>query len=200
MRFGFPRGFRSAIFLAAFGIGWPVTVHGLDCGLPTPAFFDSINENVDPTKRAVDLEARVALDTLSPIVFSGRLVSIRHLSGPSTPGRFELLGFKDVKVLKGTLPRSKIDRTAMVAFNRWCDGGCAHRPLEWAPGALLTIGVSPSPDKVTSEGRTLYRGRVDGQFGPCRGGPLSPLKLMLLAAPPEEIARLDREYPPRKRP
>ncbi|MGX1317333.1 hypothetical protein AB7M17_000786 [Bradyrhizobium sp. USDA 377] len=196
MRFGFLRGIRSAIGLAAFAIGWPVTVYGLDCGLPTSAFFESINPNVDPTKRAVDLEARVALYTLSPIVFSGRLVSIRHLSGPDSG--IELLGFRDVKVLKGVLPRSRVDGIAMVAFDRWCDGGCAHRPLEWAPGAMLTIGVSPSPDKVTSDGKTLYRGRVDGQFGPCHGGPLSPLKLMLLAAPPEEIARLKRDYPHRR--
>lgn len=197
MRFGFPRGTQSAIVLAALGIGWPVTVHGLDCGHPIPASFESTNTTVDPTKRAVDLEARVALDTLSPIVFSGRLVSIRHLS--ETNSGIELLGFRDVKVLRGALPRSSIDGVAAVAFDRWCDGGCAHRPLEWAPGAMLTIGVSPSPDKVTSGGKTLYRGRIDGQFGPCRGGPLSPLKLMLLAAP-EEIARLERDYPPRKRP
>ncbi|MBB4373118.1 hypothetical protein GGD63_005933 [Bradyrhizobium sp. cir1] len=195
MRFGFPRGIRPAILLAALGIGWPVTVHGLDCGLPFPAFFEAINEKVDPTKRAVDLEARAALETLSPIVFSGRLVSIRHLSEPDTG--IELLGFRDVKVLRGALPRSRVDRIAMVAYDRWCDGGCAHRPLEWAPGALLTIGVSPSPDKVSGDGKTLYRGRVDGQFGPCRGGPLSPLKLMLLTAPAEEIVRLKRDYPPR---
>lgn len=196
MRFGFPRGIRSTIFLAA--IGWPVTVHGLDCGLPFPSFFEAINPNVDPTKQAVDLEARVALDTLSPIVFSGRLVSIGHLSKPDSG--IELLGFRDVRILRGRLPRSTIDRRAVVAFERWCDGGCAHRPLEWAPGALLTIGVSSSPDKVTYVGKTLYRGRVDGQFGPCRGGPLSQVKLMLLTAPPEEIARLERDYPPRKRP
>ncbi|EJN08598.1 hypothetical protein PMI42_07208 [Bradyrhizobium sp. YR681] len=198
MRFDVPRSIRPAILLAALGIGWPVTVHGLDCGLPYPAFFESINENVDPAKRAVDLEARVALETLSPIVFSGRLVSLRPVSGADTG--IELLGFKDVTVLKGALRRSKIDRQATVAYYRWCDSGCAHRPLEWAPGALLTIGVSPSPDKVISDGKTLYRGRVDGQFGPCRGGPLSPLKLLLLTAPPEEISRLERDYPPRKRP
>lgn len=198
MRFGFHHGIRPAVVVAAVAIGWPVTVHGLDCGLPIPAHFESINPNVDPSKRAVDLEARVALDTLSPIVFSGRLVSIRHLSKPDSV--IELLGFKDVKVLRGKLPRSKIDGIAMVALDRWCEGGCAHRPLEWTPGALLTIGVSPSPDKVTSYGKTLYRGRIDGQFGPCLGGPLSPLKLMLLTAPPEEIARLERDYPRRKRP
>ncbi|MHC4045272.1 hypothetical protein [Bradyrhizobium sp. 23AC] len=198
MRFGRPRGMRSAIVAAAFAIGWPATVYGLDCGLPMPASFEAIDPNVDPTKRAVDLEARVALDTLSPIVFSGRLVSIRHLSEPDSG--IELLGFRDVKVLRGELPRSNIDGIAVVALDRWCDGGCAHRPFEWAPGALLTIGVSPSPDKVTSGGKMLYRGRIDGQFGPCRGGLLSPLKLMLLAAPPEEIARLERDYPPHKRP
>ncbi|MHC2622724.1 hypothetical protein ACVIW2_004756 [Bradyrhizobium huanghuaihaiense] len=196
MRFAFSRGVRSALFLAALGAGWPATVYGLDCGLPTASYFESVNTNVDPTKTVVDLEARAALENLSPIVFSGRLTSIHHLSGPDTG--IELLGFKDVKVLRGVLPRSKIDRIAMVAYDRWCDGGCAHRPLEWAPGAMLTIGVSPSPDKVTSDGKTLYRGRVDGQFGPCHGGPLSPLKLMLLAAPPEEIARLKRDYPPRQ--
>lgn len=195
MQFGRPRGMRSAIVMAAFAIGWPAAVHGLDCGLPIPAFFEAIAPNVDPTKRAVDLEARVALDTLSPIVFSGRLVSIRHLSGPDSG--IELLGFRDVKVLRGELPRSKIDGIAMIALDRWCDGGCAHRPVEWAPGALLTIGVSASPDKITSDGKTLYRGPIDGQFGPCRGGPLSPIKLMLLTAPPEEIARLVRDYPRR---
>lgn len=158
MRFAFPRGIRSAIFLAALGIGWPVAVHGLDCGLPMPATFESINENVDPAKRAVDLKARVALETLSPIVFSGRLISIRPLTGPNA-NRLELLGFRDVTVLKGTLSRSKVDRIATVAYDRWCDGGCDRRPLEWAPGALLTMGVSPSPDKVTSDGKTLYRGR-----------------------------------------
>jgi len=198
MRFGFPRSIRSARVLAAVAIGWPITVQALDCGLPIPASFDSINPNVDQTRKAADLEARVALDTLSPIVFSGRLASVRHLSEPDSG--IELLQFRDVKVLKGVLARSRTDGIAMVAFDRWCDGGCAHRPLEWASGAMLTIGVAPSPDKVTSNGKTLYRGRVDGQFGPCRGGPLSPLKLMMLTAPPEEIARLERDYPPRKRP
>lgn len=193
MQFGLLRGSRSLVVTAALAIGWPATVHGLDCGLPFPTSFKAIDQNVDPTKKAVDLEARAAIETLSPVVFSGRLVSVRHLSGPDSGN--ELLRFSDVKVLKGELPRSKIDRIAMIALDRWCDGGCAHRPLEWAPGALLTIGVSPSPGKVTSNGQTLYRGRVDGQFGPCRGGPLSPLMLMLLTAPPEEIARLKRDYP-----
>ncbi len=198
MRFGCRHSALSAAI--ALGIGWPVTVLALDCGFAVPAYFESIDAEVDPAKKAEDLETRAALANLSPIVFSGRLAQVRSLGGPEAQAPIELLIFRDVKVLRGELSRTARDGKAVVAVYGWCDGSCPPSRQRWAPGALLTIGIYSASDLVKTEGKAIYHGRVDGQIGPCGSMFPSQLQLKLIAAPPEEIARLEREYPRRKRP
>ncbi|AND87033.1 MULTISPECIES: hypothetical protein [Bradyrhizobium] len=198
MQPGFPHRVLSAAVSIALGFGWPTSVYALDCA--RIANFESFDNHVDQAKRAEDLRAREALANLSPIVLSGRLAKVRPLPGPGTNLPTELLTFVDVKILRGDLPRSRIDRRAVIASYEWCDGGCTEEQQRWHPGALLTIGVAAAAnaaDKM-SVGR-IKSGRIDGQFGPCGGGVLSPLELKLISTPPEEIARLEHEYPIRKR-
>ncbi|UFW48971.1 MULTISPECIES: hypothetical protein [Bradyrhizobium] len=53
---------------------------------------------------------------------------------------------------------------------------------------------------VKIDGKAVYHGRVDGESGPCGTFFLSRLQLKLIATSPEEISRLEREHPRRKRP
>ena len=192
-------GHVALLAAATLGIGWPVAVRALDCGFAVPAYFESIDARVDPAKQAEDLEARAALANLSPIVFSGRLADVRSLGGSEAQAPIELLTFRDVKVLRGELPRTRRDGRAIVAYYGWCDGSCASSDQLWVPGALLTIGIRPTSDAVRTDRKTIYHGRVDGQFSPC-GGNVSQLQLKLMTAPAEEIARLIRQYPRRNHP
>ena len=199
MRFGFLRGARSVALLAVLGIGWPVAARALDCAFFSPSSFESIDTSADPAKKIEDLEARAALANLSPIVFSGRLAGVRSLGGSNVQAPVELFTFLDVKILRGELPRSRRDGKAVIAFYGWCDGTCpTGQP--WMPGTLLTIGTSSASEVVKIDGKVVYHGRVDGASGPCASFLLSPLQLKLIATSPEEISRLEREYPRRERP
>ncbi|OKO72720.1 hypothetical protein [Bradyrhizobium sp. AS23.2] len=191
----------SAAISFALGVGWPFNVRALDCASAIPPHFESVDASIDPAKKVADLEARAALANLSPIVFSARLAKERLLGGLEAQAPVELLTFTHVRILRGVLPRTQRDGKAIIAYYGWCDASCSPWRRQWRPGAVLTIGIESTSDKVTTiGGETIYHGRIDGRFGPCGGGILSQRQLKLIAAPAEEIARLEREYPRRKAP
>lgn len=98
------------------------------------------------------------------------------------------------------------DRKAYLIKEQWCDGNCyAERvAADWPVGETVVIGANqkdhrhPSRAMDPSSQRVVYKGRIDAVLGMCGGARLTPKALELLNAPDEEIARLKREYVPRR--
>jgi hypothetical protein len=177
----------------------------LDC-TPGPAGWmyqaaDGVDTPVEQQRH--DAEARAALERLerTPIIFRGRIASASYLR--KTKGPVGLLVFDDVEILKGSLPRTLVDRRVFVLQELWCDGGCRDDLTKrWPRGDTVVVAAGPNvyvgPSKAVEFPRFgyskfIYKGRVDAVLGLCSSG-LSPLALELLNAPDDEVARLKREY------
>ena len=203
------RFIAAALLFSAFVC--PTEADALDCPILGSHLFEAADGVEAPVERQrQDLEARAVLDRLerTPIIFRGRLASARYLSDPrKTNVPFSMLVFDHVEVWKGHLPRASVDRKAFIVLQEWCDGSCGDRPAAhwWPRGKSTVIGVHPNesadPSKVldSENERVIYKGRVDAVMGMCGGGPLTSAALELLNASDEEVDRLKREYPPRRR-
>lgn len=204
------RCFTAAVLLIG-ALVCSTEVAALDC-TPRPAGWmyqaaDNVDTPVEQQRR--DAEARAALESLerTPIIFRGRIASARYLR--KTNGPVGLLVFDDVEILKGRLPRASTDREAFIIQEFWCDGGCGdHLTIWWPRGDTVVVAARPSdfvgPSKaVEFHGfgypKFIYKGRIDAVMSLCDRGRLSPMELELLNAPDDEIARLKREYLPRRR-
>jgi hypothetical protein len=197
--------------LLAGALVCPKHAEALDCGGPGSWSFQAADGIETPAEKQLqDREARAVLERLerTPIIFRGRLASARYLSDlrkTNTP--ISLLVFDRVEVLKGRLPKTFADRRAFIIQAEWCDFRCSGRQAAqgWPRGNAVVVGAHPNksddPSKAMESGskRVIYKGRIDAVLGMCSGGPLTPEALRLLNAPDDEIARLKREYPPRRR-
>ena len=175
----------------------------LDCAGPVSWSFEAADGIETPAdKQRQDREARAVLARveLAPIIFRGRLASARYLSDLRTTNiPFSLLVFDDVEVLKGRLPKTSNDRKAFIVQQEWCDHSCGDRQAAqwWPRDEAVVVGAHPNefvdPSRaVDSESKqVIYKGRIDAVLGMCSGGPLT--------ASEDEIARLKREYLPRRR-
>lgn len=203
------RFIAAALLFGAFAC--PMEADALDCPVLGPHLFQAADGLEAPAERQrQDLEARAMLDRLerTPIIFRGYLASARYLSDPrKTNVPFSMLVFDHVEVWKGQLPEASVDGKAFIVLQEWCDGSCGDRPAAhwWPRGKSTVIGVHPNesadPSKLldSENKQVIYKGRVDAVMGACGGGPLSPAALELLNTPDEEVTRLKREYPPRRR-
>lgn len=203
------RFIAAALLFGAFVC--PTEADALDCPILGSHLFQAAEGVEAPAERQrQDLEARAVLARLerTPIIFRGRLASARYLSDPrktSTP--FTMLVFDHVEVWKGRLPTASVDQKAFIVLQEWCDGSCGDRPAAhwWPRGKFTVVGADPNeaadPSEVldSENKQVIYKGRVDAVMGMCGGGPLTPAALELLNASDEEVARLKREYPPRRR-
>ncbi len=179
----------------------PNKVEALDC--PWPIF--RLADGVDATqeKQRYDTEARLRLEFLerTPIIFRGRIASMRYLTDPRRMNT-SLLVFDHVEILKGRLPTT--DRKAFVIKQEWCDFSCNVKlaRMAWPRGKTVVVGahynhfVDPSKAVDSFSKRIIYKGRIDAVLGVCDSGELAPLALELLNAPDAEISRLKREYLP----
>lgn len=199
------RCFITALLLLGALI-FPKKVEALDCAwMPASWYRPADGVEAPLEKHRQDAEARATLGLLerTPIILRGRIASMRYLSDPGKTNT-SLLVFDHVEVLKGRLP--KTDRKAYIIKHQWCDGGCnvGMDTLAWPRGETVVIGVQPnhpvdrSKALDPSSDRVIYRGRIDALLGPCGDPRLTPMALELLNAPGEEIARLKREYVPRR--
>jgi hypothetical protein len=187
----------------------PKEAEALDCAGPAGWMYeaaDGVDASVEQQRH--DAEARAALEWLerTPIIFRGRFASARYLSDlRKTNVPTSLLIFDHVEILKGRLPRTSIDGKAFIIKEEWCDGSCIGKERHWPKGDTVIIGarsndfVDPSRAVDFASKRVVYKGRIDAVLGMCsRGGRLSPMALELLNAPDDEVARLKREYLPRR--
>jgi hypothetical protein len=182
----------------------PEKVEALQCDRPAAWWFQAADRVDAPVeKQRHDAEARATLELLerTPIIFRGRIASTRYLPKKNAPAI--LLVFDNVEILKGRLPRTSIDRKAFIFQELWCDGGCTSKETQrWPRDDTVVIGVRPNdfvgPSQAVKFPRFSYDGRIDAVLGMCSSGWLSPLALELLSAPDDEIARLKREYLPRR--
>src|SRR5262249_28420169 len=184
---------------------------GVDWGVAGSWSFEAADGiEIPAEKQLQDREARAVLARLerTPVIFRGRLASARYLSDlRKTNIPFSLLVFDHVEVLRGRLPRTSIDRKAFIVQQEWCDHSCGDRQAArwWPRDKAVVVGAHPNEfvdlsRAVDSESkRVIYKGRIDAVLGMCSGGPLTPAALELLNASEDEIARLKREYPPRRR-
>lgn len=184
-------------------------VQALDCGRPAGWHYEAADGVDAPMEKLRhDAEARATLESLerTPIIFRGRFASARYLSDlRKTNVPTSLLIFDDVEILKGRLPRTSTDRKAFIIKEEWCDGSCIGKERHWPQGDTVVIGARPNsfgdPSRAVdfASKRVVYKGRIDAVLGMCdRGGALSPMALELLNATDDEIARLKREYLPRR--
>lgn len=197
------RPLMCVLLVCAFACASPRHVEALSCAV---AFFwqsfERTDGDADLETRRRDAERRASLANLerTPIVFRGRFAWARDLSDRrKTSEPLFLIGFKDIEVLRGEIPRSAHDRKALVVYYAWCDTRCGPAS-RWWPRGPVTVGVHPFGGGAVREGmigtKVVYRGRVDAVAGPCTPKQLTPLQEELLTAPAGEIARLKREYPP----
>jgi hypothetical protein len=205
------RGFIAAALLVG-ALVCPNQAEALDCALPPSRLWYRAADGIEASaeKQNQDAEARAALARLelTPIIFRGRLASARYLSDlRKTNIPFSLLVFDDVEVLKGRLPKTSIDRKAFIIKQEWCDETCGDRQAAegWPRGEAAIVGAHPNefvdqPNaKDSASERGIHEGRIDAVLGMCSGGLLSEGELRLLNASDDEIARLKREYPRRRR-
>jgi hypothetical protein len=203
------RWFTAAVLLVGV-IVCSTKADALDC-TPGPAdWMYEAAEGVDTPveQQRYDAEARAALERLerTPIIFRGRIASASYLR--KTKGAVGLLVFDDVEILKGSLPRTLADRRLFLLQELWCDGGCRDDlTMRWPRGDTKVVAAYPNvyigPSKAVEFPRFgypkfIYEGRIDAVLGLCSSGGLPPLALELLNAPDDEIARLKREYLPRR--
>jgi hypothetical protein len=189
----------------------PKHAGALDCGGPGSWSFQAADGIETPAEKQLqDLQARAVLERLerTPVIFRGRLASARYLSDlRETNIPFSLLVFDNVEVLKGRLPRTSIDGKAFIIKQEWCDSDCGDRQAaqSWPRDKAVVVGAHPNEfvdpsNAVDSESnRVIHQGRIDAVLGMCSGGPLTAAALELLNASDDEIARLKREYLPRRR-
>ena len=205
------RGFVTAALLVG-ALVCPRKADALDCAVPGIWSFQAADGIEAPAeKQRQDLETRAELERLerTPIIFRGRLASARYLSDiRKTNVPTSLLVFDQVEVLRGRLPRTSIDRRAFIVETEWCDSHRCYGPVArgWPRGEAVVVGADHADKFIEASkavdarsNRAGYKGRIDAVLGPCSGGPLAPAALELLNAPDDEIARLKREYPPRRR-
>jgi hypothetical protein len=204
------RRFVAAVLLIG-ALVCPMEAAALDCAVPGSWLFqaaDGVEASAEKQRQDGEARAVLARLELTPIIFRGRLASARYLSDirkTNTP--YSLLVFDRVEVLKGRLPKTSIDRKAFILIQEWCDHSCGDRKAAqwWPRDKAAVVAVQPNefvdPSKaVGSESkRVIYKGRIDAVLGMCGVGPLTPAALELLNASDDEIARLKREYPPRRR-
>jgi hypothetical protein len=204
------RCFALAVLLIGVLI-CPKEVEALDCTPGPSASWYRAADGVDTPaeQQRHDAESRATLERLerTPIIFRGRFASARYLSDlRKTNVPTSLLLFDDVEILKGHLPKTSTDKKAFIIKEEWCDHSCIGKvTLWWHPGDTVVIGARPN-DFADPSGavdfaskRVVYKGRIDAVLGMCdSGGGLSPTALELLNAPDDEIARLKREYLPRR--
>jgi hypothetical protein len=205
------RCFIAAVFLLG-ALMCPRNLEALDC--PSGPFYPGSwqraidGDDIPEESQRRDAEARATLELLerTPIVFRGRIGSARYLSDPrKTNTPTSLLVFDHVEVLKGRLPATSSDRKAFIIGAEWCDHSCNGRTAMIVPrGETVVIAARPNrfadPSKAVDAitKRLIYKGRIDAVLGMCFGGPLPPMALEILNAPDDEIARLKREYLPRR--
>jgi hypothetical protein len=204
------RGLIAAALLVGALI-CPKEAEALDCDLPGSWSYqaaDGIKTSAE--KQRQDLEARAVLERLerTPIIFRGRLTWASYLTDiRKTNVPTSLLVFERVEVLKGRLPRTSVDRKAFIIQAEWCDSHRCSGPVArgWPRGEAVVVGAHPNKfvdaSKAVDSGgkRAGYKGRIDAVLGPCSGGPLTRAALELLNSSDGEIARLKREYLPRRR-
>lgn len=198
-----------AAALLVGALACPKEAEALDCAVPGIWSFQAVDGiEASAEKQLQDREARAVLERLerTPIIFRGRLTSARYLSDlrkTNTP--VSLLVFDHVEVLKGQLPKASVDRKAFIIQHDWCDQNCGDRqaaqwwPRDKAAAVVGALPIDPSKAVISESKQVIYEGRIDAVVGICSGGPLAPAELELLKAPDDEIARLKREYLPRRR-
>jgi hypothetical protein len=202
------RCFIAAVLLIGTLI-CPKEAKALDCAWPGGWQYEAADGVDAPVeKQRHDAEARATLESLerTPIIFRGRFASARYLSDlRKTNVPTSLLIFDHVEILKGRLPRTSIDGKAFIIKEEWCNGSCIGKERHWPKGDTVVISARPNdfvdPSRAVdfASKRVVYKGRIDAVLGVCsRGGVLSPMALELLNAPDDEIARLKREYLPRR--
>jgi hypothetical protein len=195
------RCFAAALLIGA--LIFPGMVKALDCGGPSALWYqaaDGVDTSVEQQRR--DAQARALLERLerAPIIFRGRIASARYLRKRNDPT--SLIVFDHVEILKGRLPKVSMDRKAFIIQELWCDGGCSDQLTQWWPlGETVVVAAYPNdfvgPSKAVKFPRIIYKGRIDAVVGMCGPGRLWPAALELLNNP-DEIARLKREYLPRR--
>ncbi|MCA6124383.1 hypothetical protein J6500_21175 [Bradyrhizobium sp. WSM 1704] len=198
----------TAAILLLGALTWSEHVEALDCAiwaLSSPSWWERTPDGSDaPTEQQQrDAESRAMLELLdrTPIVFRGRVASVRYLTNPHVTFS-RLLAFDHVEVLKGRLMTSSPDQRAVVVQQRWCDRTCdvKSNAMEWRRGATVLVGAhanrSTGPTKVMDPDgkRVVYTGRVDAELEMCDSGRLQPIAFELLNASNDEINRLRREY------
>jgi hypothetical protein len=192
---------------------FPKNTEALDCGTPLSYFPNSWqrtsnSDDVPVEEQRRGAEARATLERLerTPIIFRGRVASVRYLTDPrKTNTPTSLLAFDRVEVLKGRLITTSADRKAFILHEEWCDFRCSGRPvaMRWPPGKTFVVGADPNEFAEPSQAvdplskRLIYKGRIDAVVGMCRPGQLTPMALELWNASDDEIVRLKRDYQPR---
>ncbi|MGL9620490.1 hypothetical protein QRQ56_20935 [Bradyrhizobium sp. U531] len=183
-------------------------VEALDCPVPSPSMWSRVADSdeipIEQQRReAKDRTDVYRLDSV-PIIFRGRVVSVRYLSDiRKTNIPLSLLVFDRVQILKGQLFTRSKDRRAVVIRQEWCDQSCIGKlsSSAWSAGKIVAVAAyrndfaDPSRTIEFSSKRILYRGRIDAVLGECSAGLLSNRQLELLNDP-DEMNRLKREYVP----
>jgi hypothetical protein len=202
---------RCIIVALLFGaLVYPKNVEALDCGTTwaLPGWWQRAanSGNVSAEQQRRDAESRATLDLLerTPIVFRGRVASVRYLTGLlKVDTAINMIAFDHVEVLKGRLAATSSDRKAFILEERWCDGSCSSGAAiaKWPLGETVLVGVHPDEFEKAPQSfskRLNYKGRIDAVLGMCQPGRLTPTALELLNASDDETTRLKRDYQPRR--
>lgn len=197
--------------LACFGaLLSPGKVDALDCPVPSPSMWSRAagSDQMPIEQQRQEAEDRTDVYRLdrAPIIFRGRVVSVRYLSDiRKTSIPLSLLVFDRVEILKGQLFTMSRDRKAFVIRQEWCDYSCIGKlpNTAWPSGKIVSVAASrndfadPSKAVEFSSKRVVYRGRIDAVLGECSNGLLNNRQLELLNDP-DKMTRLKREYVPRR--
>lgn len=186
-------------------------VSAFDCPVPASIWSrPADNEEVSPEQQRRDERDRFSVYRLeqAPIIFRGRIVSLRYLSDlRQTNVPLSLLVFDRVEILKGQLFTKSRDRRAFVIQSEWCDATCIGKgkgsPTLWPVGKTVVVAAhkntfaDPSKAGESFSGPIVYRGRIDAVVGACNPGPLDSREMELLNNP-DEMVRIKRETEARR--